>query len=510
MLTVSLNLAECIELSAAEHGDKAALVFGGWRMSYRDLDAAARRAANVLRGLGVKPGDRVGLLLPNVPQFAMVYFGILYAGATAVTMNVLLKSREIRFRLGDAEIRTLFAFGPIADEAVKAVADTPACTLVVVEPGMQPEEPAAGHSFLRLMAGVGDTFDMAQTNPDDVAVILYSSAVDGRPKGAQLTHFNLFQNAVTCKDYALGYYPDDVCITVLPLFHGFGQTTMMNAPLLAGSTVVLLPQFEPGAVFEAIRQEKATLLAVVPTMLHLLLHYRKTGEFDLSSLRCIISGGMATPSELREAAIERFGKPILEGYGLTETSPVVSWNPGGEKNRPGTLGIPIWGVRMRIRREDGSWAAQGETGEIVVRGHNVMKGYLNCPETNARVYRDGWFHTGDLGYQDEEGYTHFTGLKKEMINRAGMNVYPKEVESILLEHPAVAEAAVFGVPDPVRGEEVVACVVAKAGTDPDPRDLAAHVRDQIAAYKAPRRIHLVDKIPRDAQGRPDTAALGDL
>ena len=507
---MSLNLAECIELSAAEHGDKTALVFGGWRMSYRELDVAARRAANMLRGLGVKPGDRVGLLLPNVPQFAMIYFGILYTGATAVTMNVLLKSREIRFRLRDAEIRTLVAFGPIAEEAIKAAADVPECALVVVEPGMKPEKPAAGQSFLQLMAGADDVFDMVQTNPDDVAAIIYSSATDGRPKGAQLTHFNLFQNAVVCKDYALGYYPEDICITVLPLFHGFGQTTMLNAPLLAGSTVVLLPQFEPGALLEAVQQEKATLLAVVPTMLHLLLQYRKAGDFDLSSLRCIISGGMATPRELREAAIERFGKPILEGYGLTETSPVVSWNPGAEKNRPGTLGVPIWGVRMRIRREDGAWADTGEVGEIVVRGHNVMKGYLNCPEADAQVFRDGWFHTGDLGFQDEEGYTHFTGLKKEMINRAGMNVYPREVEAVLREHPEVADAAVFGVPDPVRGEEVVACVVLKAGTSPDPRDVAAFVREQIAAYKAPRRIHVVDAIPRDGRGRPDTTALGHL
>ncbi len=469
-------------------------------MTYRELDQAARRTANMLRQRGVGPGDRVAMIFPNVPQFAVVYFGILYTGAAAIPMNVLLKRREIRYRLEDTGAKVCLALAPMAGEVAKAVAQTPGTELIVAETGSEPETPEAGQSFLRLLAEASGSGDMHPTNPDDTAVILYASAMDGVMKGAELTHFNLFQNALTIKEYALGYYPDDTCITVLPLFHGFGQSTMMNAPFLAGSTVALIPQFDPGAVFQVIQEEQATLLAVVPTMLHVMHHYRKAPNYDLSSLRCVIAGGAALPADLNKAFSERFNVVVVEGYGLTETSPVVCWNPPTpELNRPGTLGVPIWGVRMGIRRADGAWADTGEVGEIVVRGHNVMKGYLNHPETTAAVLRDGWLYTGDYGLVDADGYYHFKGLKKSLINRAGMNVYPKEVENVIREFPGVADVAVVGHHDPVRGEEVRAFVVAQPGVALEPHAVIGYVRDQIAAYKAPRKLQVVESIPRDAE-----------
>lgn len=505
---MSLNLAECIDMSAAAAPDKTALIFDHFRMTYAELATAAKRVANILREKGVRQGDRVCMLVPNTPHFPMVYYGILYAGAVAVPMNVMLRQREIRFRLHDTGARVLIAHELMAAEAALAFDQSPSCEhLIVVEADLTPAAPQMGESFLALMGQAATEFDMAQTMPDDVAVIIYASAVDGHSRGAQLTHFNLFQNALTIKEYALGYYPSDVCLTVLPLFHGFGQTTMMNAPFLAQSTVTLVSHFEPHKVFEVIQRDHATLLALVPTMLHFMVHYKKCHEFDLSSLRVAIAGGSAMPKELSAKFTQLFNVPVLEGYGLTETSPVVCWNPDAERNRPGSIGLPIWGVRMNIMRDDGTFAGVGEEGEIVVRGHNVMKGYWNRPEINAEVFRGGWFHTGDLGRVDSDGFYYFTGLKKDMINRAGMNVFPREVENLLIEHPAIREAAVLGVPDPIRGEEVLAYIVVEDDMMLTAKEVTDFCREHLAAYKTPRKIEFTGELPRDAQGNVDKRRL---
>ncbi|HNR31795.1 MAG TPA: long-chain fatty acid--CoA ligase [Candidatus Hydrogenedentes bacterium] len=508
---MSLNLAECLEISAAVTPDKTAILFEDWRYTYAELAAAARRVANVLHQKGIRPGDRVAMMLPNTPHFPMVYYGILLAGAVAAPMNVMLRKREILHRLRDAQAKAFFVFDLFASEGAMAFDQAPDCGhFIVVEADNCPTAHGAGESFTALIEAASPEWDAVQTMPDDVAAILYASAVDGRMRGAQLTHFNLFQNAHTVKEYALGYYRADVCVTVLPLFHGFGQTTMMNAPVLAQSTMILLPAFEPGRVLELVERERATILAVVPTMVHFLVHHKRAAEADLSSLRCVITGGAAMPVPLAAQFTERFGVPVLEGYGLTETSPVACWNPDAERNRPGSIGLPIWGVRMRIMREDGTFAAPGEQGEIVMRGHNVMKGYLNLPEVNAEVFRGGWLHTGDLGYVDEDGYFHITGLKKDMINRAGMNVYPREVEAVILEHPAICEAAVVGYPDAVRGEEVMAYVVLEPDISLTAREVTEFCRERIAAYKAPRRVEFVAELPRDAAGLVDKRRLRGL
>jgi len=505
---VSLNLADCLQMAADAAPDKTAIIFEEERYTYAELRAAAHRVAHALHASGIRPGDRVAMMLPNTPHFPIIYYGILLAGAVASPMNVMLRQREILHRLRDMRAKAFFVFDLFAGEAALAFDQAPECDhLIVAEADMQPAAPDIGVSFAALMGQASPDFDMVQTMPDDDAVILYASAHDGRMRGARLTHFNLFQNALAIKEYALGYYRTDVCVTVLPLFHGFGQTTMMNAPILAQASVVLLPAFDPAKMFEVITRERATILAAVPTMMHFLVHHKRAAEADFSSLRCVITGGAAMPVPLAAQFTGLFGVPVLEGYGLTETSPVVCWNPDAERNRPGSIGLPIWGVRMRIMREDGTFAGPGEEGEIVIRGHNVMKGYLNLPEVNQEVFRHGWFHTGDLGRTDEDGYFYFTGLKKDMINRAGMNVYPREVENVLLEHPAIREAAVVGIPDPVRGEEVMACVVLEPDMTVTSREVIEFCRERIAAYKAPRKVEFLDAMPKNVHGKPDKKQL---
>jgi long-chain acyl-CoA synthetase len=499
---MGLNLAECLDLSAEACPDRTAVALDSLRMSYADVAGAACRVANVLREHGIGRGDRVALLLPNTPQFAVIYYGILYAGATVVSLNPLLKPRELTFCFRDAEVKAAFVWKSLGADLGAALPDLPGCRVVFeVEAGFAPEAPAYGQSFMGAMLQAETAFEVADTRPEDTAVILYTSAMDGRPRGAQLTHFSLFQNAQAITTRVLQYQEGDVCLAVLPLFHSFGQTTMMNGAFISRSTMVTVPRFDAGKVIELVEKEEVTLLAMVPTMFHLLLHYRPHEHFSFPSLKFVVSGGAKMSLALAAAFKERFGHTILEGYGLTETSPVAAFNYSVAANRPGSVGPPIWGCRIRILKDDGTPAAPGETGEVVVRGHNLMKGYLNDDEANAKYFRNGWFHTGDLGYMDEDHYLYLTGVKKDMIIRAGMNIYPKELELLLESRPDIREAAVVGLPDEVRGEEVHAFVVAEHGAAPTEKELHGWMKERVAAYKLPRKIELVESLPRDSAGR---------
>lgn len=509
---MSLNLADCVALTARQSPDKTAVVFQDVRFTYADLSAAVRRVAHALTTLGLGPGDKVAIQLPNTPHFPMAYYGILHMGGVVVSLNPLLPRRELLHTLNDSGAKALLVFADFAPIGVQVYADRARVApnlehLVVVEPTMMPDRPEAGHSFMSLMMAASDDFPMAQTQPEDLAALLYTAATEGRTRAAALSHFNLFQNAQTIIFRALRYFPEDVFLTVLPLFHGFGQTTMMNAPFLAGSTVVLMPRFDASSALEILVREQVTLTAVVPTMLQYLLVANRKVQADLSHMRCIVTGGSAMDLELARQFEDELGVPVLEGYGLTETSPVVSFNASVEMNRPGSIGLPLWGVEMMILRDDDTAAETGETGEILVRGHNIMLGYHNDSDADARSFFNGWFRTGDLGYMDSDGYVFITGLKKDMILRAGMNVYAREVEMILEEHDTVAEAAVVGVPDRVRGQEVRAFVALSDGQAFDERGLAAHCRECLPGYKVPRRIEVVSALPRRADGSLDKDAL---
>jgi long-chain acyl-CoA synthetase len=498
---MSLNLALILRESAKKHADHLCIILDSFKFTYGQMDALSSQVASSLRAAGLKKGDRVGLMLPNVPQFVMAYFGILKAGGIVVPINVLLKGPEVNFYLGDSDSRYLIVWEDFAGEALKGIAGLKGITTyVVLKPGSA-EAPAGTKNFTQLLAG-DPKFDMESTSPDDTAVILYTSGTTGKPKGAELTHSNLFLNC-----HFLGHVfrstPDDVTLCVLPMFHSRGQTVAMNAALHVGGTLTLVPRFDAEKVLEVMQRDKVTVFPGVPTMFFALLHHPTADKFDLSSLRICGSGGAAIPGEVLLAFEKKFKSIILEGYGLSETSPVATFSNSAEERKILSVGKPIFGVELKIFDKDDKELPPGKdyVGEIVIRGHNVMKGYWRNPEATAEAFKGGWFHTGDLGYVDEQGYFFIVDRKKEMINRGGFNVYPREVEEVVYAHPAVAEAAIIGVPDERLGEEVKAVVALKPGAKATEEDIIAFVKERVAAYKYPRTVQFVDTLPKGATGK---------
>jgi long-chain acyl-CoA synthetase len=444
--------------------------------------------AGLLRERGLEPGDRVGLMLPNVPYFAVIYYGILRAGGVVVPMNVLLKGREVNFYLSDPGAKHLFAWHDFAAPAREG-AQAAGAEAIVVAPG----------EFEALLDGAPSAPEDVPRAGDDTAVILYTSGTTGTPKGAELTHDNLRTNAATTARTLYEATEADVLLGALPLFHAFGQTCALNTAVSVGACLTLIPRFDPRKALEMIERDKVTIFEGVPTMYHGMLH--ADADADISSLRLCISGGAAMPVEVMRAFEEKFGAIILEGYGLSETSPVASFNHPHSERKPGSIGTPIAGVEMRAVGDDGEDVPQGEVGEIAIRGENVMKGYWNRPDATADVMRGGWFHTGDMATVDEDGYFFIVDRKKDMIIRGGYNVYPREIEEVLYEHPDVLEAAVIGVPDASLGEEVGAAVVLRPGRDASPEEIRAFVKERVAAYKYPRHIWFADELPKNATGK---------
>jgi long-chain acyl-CoA synthetase len=486
---VPVNLAANLTASAEGLGEKTALKLDEVEMSYRALDTASARVAGLLAQRGVEPGDRVGLMLPNVPEFAVVYFGVLRAGAVVVPINPLLKEREVAFYLSDSGARMVFAWHGFA-EAAEAGARGPGAECVFVTPG----------EFARLLADADQLDSLADRAADDTAVILYTSGTTGTPKGAELTHSNLSSNvaAVTALH---SFGENDVVLGALPLFHSFGQTCSMNAAVASGATLSLISRFDAERALAIITRDRVTVFQGVPTMYSALLHHPRRDEFDTSTLRECVSGGASLPAEVLRGFEQEFGCKLLEGYGLSETSPVASSNRPDRQRRPGSVGVPIEGVQMRIVNEDGEEVPIGSRGEIVIRGPNVMKGYWGRPDATAEVIRDGWFHSGDIGVMDEDGYFFIVDRLKDMIIRGGYNVYPREIEEVLYEHPAVREVAVVGVPHPELGEEVAAAVALKDGAAADEAELREFVKARVAPYKYPRRISFFTDLPKGPSGK---------
>ena len=484
-----MNLASVLTDSAQRDPDHVALRLDDMEVSYGLLDEGSARLAAVLADRGLKPGDRVGIMLPNVPYFGVCYYGVLRAGGVVVPMNVLLKRREVAFYLGDSGAELMFAWEGFADDA-NAGAQEAGADCIVVKPG----------EFEKLLAGVEPRREVVDRAPDDTAVILYTSGTTGTPKGAELTHANLKTNCEITRDM-FGIGGDVVTLGALPLFHSFGQPCGMNATLAAGGTLSLIPRFDPGKALEIIERDKVNLFQGVPTMYSALLHHEGHEKFDTATLELCVSGGSAMPVELMRSFEDAFGCKILEGYGLSESSPVASFNRPDRERKPGSIGIPIEGVEMKVVDDDGNEVPQGEVGEIVIRGHNVMKGYWNKPDETGDTLIDGWLHTGDIAKIDEDGYFFIVDRKKDLIIRGGYNVYPREIEEVLYEHPAVREAAVIGVKDDNLGEEVGAAVALKDGEEASAQELRDFVKEQVAAYKYPRRVWFVDDLPKGPTGK---------
>jgi long-chain acyl-CoA synthetase len=480
-----MNLADNLTASAQRDAGAIAVKLDDVELSYAMLEGATAHVAGLLAAKGIGAGDRVGVMLPNVPYFPAVYYGILRLGAVVVPMNVLLKPRETGFYLSDPQAKAVFAWHDFA-EAAEAGAKEAGAELIVVKPG----------EFEQLVGAAEPRTEVTDCADDDTAVILYTSGTTGKPKGAELTHSNLARNAeIAARLFDLG--PEDRILGALPLFHSFGQTCGMNASIRSGAMLSLIPRFEPGKALEILERDRITVFEGVPTMYGALLNHPDREQRGTSHLRVCASGGASLPVELLHAFDEAFDCKVLEGYGLSETSPVASFNHPDRERKPGSIGTPIDGVEMKLLD-----ANDEGVGEIAIRGHNVMKGYFNRPDATAEaIDEDGWFQTGDLAKVDDDGYFFIVDRKKEMIIRGGYNVYPREIEEVLYEHPAVAEAAVIGVPHPEWGEEVAAAVALKPGASATADELREYVKEQVAAYKYPRQIFVMDELPKTATGK---------
>ena len=483
-----MNLAENLARSAKAHPDKPAIVLDDIVVSYAVLADGASRVAGWLQDLGVQPGDRVAVSLPNIPQMPIIYYGILWAGGVVVPMNPLYKAREFAYVLADASAEVFFAWDGVDAEARHGAGDADVTYIPVSTTGFLPE----------LMVHEPGTFE--DRADDDTAVVLYTSGTTGSPKGAELTHANMARNAEISQGL-VGATSDDVIFGGLPLFHSFGQTVGMNAGVLAGATMTLVPRFEPGKALEVLQRDKVTIMLGVPTMYIALLQHPDRQQFDLSGLRVCASGGASLPVEVLKGFESAFAAVILEGYGLSETSPVASFNHSDRGRKPGSIGQPVEGVRFRLIDNEWNDVAEGEIGEIAISGHNVMKGYLGNPEATAWAIHDGWFRTGDLARRDEDGFYFIVDRAKDMIIRGGYNVYPREVEEVLYEHPDVATAAVVGIPHGELGEEVAAAVTLKPNAQVSGDELREFVKERVAAYKYPRVVWVTEQLPMGPTGK---------
>jgi long-chain acyl-CoA synthetase len=474
-------------------------------MSYAEIDGRSTALAGNLIGLGLAAGDRVAVCLPNLPEFVMAYFGILKAGLVMVPLNPLLKAPEIGYHLGDSGAKALIAFEMFTDEAAGATAELPDVRRFVVPfPGSDAPVPPGMHPFDDLLAECAPDpvrGDIAATDPTDTAVMIYTSGTTGRPKGAELSHFQLYMNCTVAGEL-FGCRHDDVALGVLPFFHVFGLSSVLNLTTRFGATVSIVPRFEVASVLDAIEGDKVTVFLGVPTMFQGILAADRSGR-DLSSVRVAVSGGASMPGEVMRAFEEEFPVVILEGYGLSETASGASFNRSAGERKVLSVGKPLWGVEMRVVDDDDVALPPGEdqVGEIVIRGHNIMKGYHGRPEDTAAAMRNGWFHTGDLAYMDDDGFYFIVDRKKDLVIRGGYNVYPREVEEVLYEHPGLVEVAVIGRPDERLGEEVVAFVVAREGESPSAEEVIAYAKERLAAYKYPREVRFVDDLPKGPTGK---------
>ena len=487
MTNLSLFVAE----SADMYPDSIALRSNDTTTTYSELHVRLRQLSGYLAEIGIQPGDRVGVMLPNTVAFALAYYGILHAGAIVVPMNPLQSAREVEFFLANTGAQALFAAPDKPASTAGARAAGVRCIAIddATAVGLINRCPPRAHAVSR--------------SDDETAVILHTSGTTGVPKGAELTHGNLLRNQAIVASRLLDLGPDDVVMGCLPMFHAFGMTCGLNATMSSGATLALLARFTPGDALKTIAAVKVTVFQGVPTMYAAMLAAAadSADEVNTESLRVCTSGGAALPVDVLHRFESRFGCTVLEGYGLSETSPVASFNHPHTKRKAGSIGTPIQGVHMRIVDDSGRPVAPGDAGEIQIHGHNVMKGYWGLPDATSKAIVNGWFSTGDIGRVDDDGFYYVIDRKKELIIRGGYNVYPREVEEVLHQHPAVAAAAVVGIAHDILGEEVGAAIVLQPDADITADAIQAYVKERVAAYKYPRRIWIVDELPLGPTGK---------
>jgi len=477
-----VNIAQHLELSARHHANRPALIAGERRWTYRELDEAASALAGGFAALGLKPGERLGLHLPNWPEFVLAYYAAQKIGLVPLSLNVTYKAEELEYILCDAEASAVITAAP-------AAANLPARGRV---PSMRHLLEAQDLASLS-----GRPVSALDLDRDETAAILYTSATTGRPKGVMLTHGNIVSNAHATVHH-LRMTPHDRGLCALPMFHCFGQNFILNALVTAGGALVLQERFVVKEFVEALGGQRITLLYAVPTMYILFLSMEE--PLDLSSIRLCFSAAATLPGDVERRWYERYGHRVTQGYGLTECSPFASWNHDVDI-RPGSVGTPIENVEMKIVDEQGRQVPDGAFGEILIKGPNVMKGYFGNRHATAEAIRDGWLHSGDIGYRDADGYYFLVDRVKDMINVSGFKVFPREVEEILFRHEAVKEAAVIGVPDPLRGESVKAFVVLQESKRVTAEALQTLCREAIASYKVPETIEFISALPKNPIGK---------
>lgn len=514
----NLNLSTQLGETAKKYFDKPAYIFQETISTYAELDGAVSKFASGLEKLGIKKGDHIALVLGNTPHFVIGFYGALRLGATVIPINPIYTPDEIGYIVNNGDVRaviTLDLLVPLFEKMNQHLPKVEHLIVCETPQGANSEVDVSKLSIypkmksFTMVVGSGDIpFFGPVLEDDDVAVILYTSGTTGKPKGAMLTHLNLYSNARDVADY-LKITEEDRVITTLPMFHVFCLTVALNAPLMSGGTMLIVPKFSPKEIFKLARDYEATVFAGVPTMYNFLLQYPEGNPDDLSSLRLCISGGAAMPVALLKGFEQKFNVLVSEGYGLSEASPVTCFNPLDRPRKPGSIGTNIVNVENKIVDENGDEVPVGQVGELIVRGPNVMKGYYKMPEESNAALRNSWLYTGDLARMDDEGYFYIVDRKKDMIIVGGYNVYPREVEEVLYNHPDVVEAAVLGVPDPEQGE-AVHCYVVKKNPTLTEDDLLAYCREHLAKYKLPSKIEFIEELPKNTTGKILRRALKDL
>jgi len=505
-----MNLVARVRETALEQPTKIAYHFKGQDTSYAEFDQSIARFASALRELGVEKGDHVAFLLGNTPHFLISLYATMRLGATAIPINPIYTPDEISYILKDSDAKAVVALDLLLPLIEKADGAFPSIrTYIICETSTDTHgkintlpEGVRGKvkAFTSLVASsLPEVLALEEIDPHDSAVILYTSGTTGRPKGAMLTHENLFSNARDTADY-LGFTTTDKILATLPVFHVFALTVVVNAPLIKGATILLVPRFSPQSVFDMARDQKATVFAGVPTMYNFLYQFPQADVEDFSTIRLAISGGSSLPVALLHNFEDKYKVRISEGYGLSEASPVTCFNPLDCERKPGSIGKSIVNVENRVVNALGHDVGVGEVGELIVRGPNVMKGYYKMPEETAATIRDGWLYTGDLARIDEEGYFFIVDRKKDLVIVGGYNVYPREVEEVLFAHPGVVEAAVIGLPDVDFGEAIHAYVVLKDETI-SREDLSAYCAKHLAKYKIPRQFEFLEELPKNTTGK---------
>lgn len=506
-----LNLSVILEDSARRYPTKDAFILNDAHFSYEQINQAANQIAHGLQSIGIKKGDKVALSCPNLPYFPMAYFGILKAGAVVVPLSILLKREEVEYHLQNSDAKVLLSFEgtpqlPLLEENYAGFQKVDSCEhLIVITANPVAPSPIEGlQTLASLMHGQSSDFETEATGAEDTAVIVYTSGTTGKPKGAQLTHSNILLNTILCSNNILKGNTDDKMLVALPLFHIFSMVVVMNASIYTGGTGILLPRFEPEAALATMQKHGISIFAGVPTMYWALVNH-KSEKIDFNTitqkLKVCVSGGASLPVQVLKDFEARFGVKVQEGFGMSEGSPVITFNHLEIGIKAGSIGTPVWGVEVKVVDENGHEVPIGEKGELIYRGHNVMKGYYKNDAANAETIKNGWLHSGDVAIQDEDGFFYIVDRIKEMIIRGGLNVYPREVEELMMKHEAVSLVAVIGVPDEESGEEIKAFVVLKDGHSVKESELIEWTKNRISAYKYPRQIEFVPGLPMTASGK---------